>query len=163
MQDKYWKHAPLPREVQGGRTDAPADAQMGEKVEKEHSNTYTSMLNIEIMSNIGTTLLAQGKYEEAEQIYRQTLELMEKVLGKEHPEAHAAMMNMGTVLLKQGKYEEAEQTYRPTLVMMEKVLGKEHPNTLLTMMNMGTTVPLNQGKFEEAERMRQLILELKEI
>ncbi|KAK3356287.1 hypothetical protein B0T25DRAFT_515990 [Lasiosphaeria hispida] len=37
------------------------------------------------MNNVATVLKSQGKHEEAEQMYRQGLQLSEKVLGKEHP------------------------------------------------------------------------------
>jgi primosomal replication protein N len=38
------------------------------------------------MNNLAIVLGHQGKYEEAEQMQRQTLELKEKVLGQEHPD-----------------------------------------------------------------------------
>ncbi|KAI1359478.1 hypothetical protein F5Y08DRAFT_319605 [Xylaria arbuscula] len=38
---------------------------------------------------------------------RQTLELREKVLGREHPDTLASMNNLAFVLGSQGKYEEA--------------------------------------------------------
>ena len=36
------------------------------------------------MNNLASLLKSQGKYEEAEPVYRQTLALREKALGKEH-------------------------------------------------------------------------------
>jgi Flp pilus assembly protein TadD len=47
---------------------------------KEHPSTLTSM------NNLAFLLDSQGKYDEAETIYQQTLLLSEKVLGKEHPD-----------------------------------------------------------------------------
>jgi Tetratricopeptide repeat len=38
------------------------------------------------MNNLALMLEGQGKYEEAEMIYRQILALREKVLGREHPD-----------------------------------------------------------------------------
>ena len=46
----------------------------------EHPDTLTSM------SKIGSALGGQGKYAEAEQMHRQTLELRKKVSGLEHPD-----------------------------------------------------------------------------
>jgi len=37
------------------------------------------------MGNLAIVLETQGKYAEAEQMYRQVLELMERGLGNEHP------------------------------------------------------------------------------
>jgi hypothetical protein len=47
----------------------------------------------------------QGKYEQAEEMYRQVLGLSETVLGKEHPFTLTSMNNLATVLINQGKYE----------------------------------------------------------
>jgi Flp pilus assembly protein TadD len=60
------------------------------------------------MNNLALVLLGQGKYEEAEEMHRQTLELREKVLGREHPDTPGSMNNLALVLESQGKYEEAE-------------------------------------------------------
>jgi Flp pilus assembly protein TadD len=38
------------------------------------------------MNNLAGVLSDQGRYEEAERMHRQALELREKVLGLEHPE-----------------------------------------------------------------------------
>jgi Tetratricopeptide repeat len=46
---------------------------------KEHPSTLTSMNNLTLV------LSNQGKYEEAEEMLRQSLGLSETVLGKEHP------------------------------------------------------------------------------
>ena len=81
-------------------------------------------------------LADQGKYEEAEEMHRQTLTLRETVLGKEHPNTLTSMNNLAGVLSHQGKYEEAEEMHRRTLALSETVLGKEHPDTLASMDNL---------------------------
>ncbi|KAI2621788.1 hypothetical protein GGR54DRAFT_599830 [Hypoxylon sp. NC1633] len=105
-----------------------------------------------------------GKYNEAEQMFRQTLEeleLREPVLGKKHPFILANMNNLAGVLERQGKYEEAEQMHRQTLELMEQVLGKEHPGTLANMSNLAGAL-VRQGKYEEAEQILRQTLELRE-
>jgi tetratricopeptide (TPR) repeat protein len=72
------------------------------------------------MDNLAEVLRHQGKYEEAEQMHRQTLELTEKVPGKEHPDTLASMNNLAEVIRHQGKYEEAEQMHRQTLELTER-------------------------------------------
>ncbi len=69
---------------------------------KEHPETFDSM------NDLARILERQGKDDETEQIYRQTLELREKVLGKEHPDTLDSMSNLASVLKKQEKYDEAE-------------------------------------------------------
>jgi tetratricopeptide (TPR) repeat protein len=67
------------------------------------------------MNNLAVSLSDRGKYEQAEEIHRQTLRLHEKVLGKEHPDTLPSMNNLAEVLREQGKYEQAEEMHRETL------------------------------------------------
>jgi tetratricopeptide (TPR) repeat protein len=60
------------------------------------------------MINLAESLCQQGKYAEAEAMHRQTLQLQETVLGKDHPDTLASMMNLASSLDSQGKYAEAE-------------------------------------------------------
>ena len=57
-------------------------------------------------------LSRQGKYEEAEEIYRQVLALIERVLEKEYLSTLTSINNLVEVLSRQGRYEEAEEIYR---------------------------------------------------
>ncbi|RYP17801.1 hypothetical protein DL767_009943 [Monosporascus sp. MG133] len=100
-------------------------------------------------------------YEEAEQMYRQVLELREAVLGREHPDTLISMNNLALVLQNQGKYDEAEQIHRQELKLSEAVLGREHPDTLTSMNNLALVLR-NQGKYDEAEQMHRQVLELSE-
>jgi tetratricopeptide (TPR) repeat protein len=59
--------------------------------------------------------MLRGKYDAAEPLYRETLQLTEKVLGKEHPDTLTSMNNLARLLYSQGKYDAAEPLYRETL------------------------------------------------
>jgi hypothetical protein len=56
--------------------------------------------------------ISKGKHAEAEGIHRQTLQLKETVLGKNHPDTLASMNNLATWLHQQGKHAEAEAVHR---------------------------------------------------
>ena len=101
----------------------------------------------------------RGKYDavEAEPLYRETLQLREKVLGKEHPDTLTSMNNLAGLLESQGKYNAAELLYRETLQLREKVLGKEHPDTLQSINNLAVCLE-SQGKYDAAEAIRRLKL-----
>ena len=64
------------------------------------------------MNNLAEVLDSQGKYEEAEEMHQQALELREKVLGHEHPATLTSMNNLAGCSSSQGKYEEAEEMHR---------------------------------------------------
>jgi hypothetical protein len=69
-----------------------------------------------MLFNVGEFFHQTEKYLEAEIMYRRTLELREKVLGREHPSTLASMNNLALVLDCQGKYEEASSTSAPPKV-----------------------------------------------
>ncbi|RYP18335.1 hypothetical protein DL767_009855 [Monosporascus sp. MG133] len=102
-----------------------------------------------------------GKYEEAEQMHRQTSELRETVLGRKHPDTLMSMDGLAESLRGQGKYKEAEQMHRQVLELRETVLGREHPDTLTSMNNLALVL-ISQGKCKEAEPMHRQILKLRE-
>jgi Flp pilus assembly protein TadD len=52
-----------------------------------------------------------GKYIDAEQMYRQALELKGEVLGREHPNNLGVINYLAIVLSSQGRYLEAEQIH----------------------------------------------------
>ncbi|KAI1317055.1 kinesin light chain 3 [Xylariaceae sp. FL0255] len=112
---------------------------------REHPSTLASI------NNLANVLSSQGKYEEAEKMYRQILGMMEEVLGREHPSTLTSMSNLALVLYSQGKYEEAEKMHRQALGLKEEVLGREHPDTLTSMNNLALVLG-KQGKHEEANQ-----------
>ena len=57
-----------------------------------HPDTLTSM------NNLTNVLDRQGKYEEAEQMHRKTLALMETLLGLEHPKTCQSRRNLAKCL-----------------------------------------------------------------
>ena len=81
---------------------------------KDHSDTLMSMINL------ASSLHGHGKYAEAEEMHRQTLQLQETVLGKDHPSTLFSMMNLAISLRSQGKYAEAEAMQRQTLQLDRK-------------------------------------------
>jgi tetratricopeptide (TPR) repeat protein len=99
---------------------------------------------------LGRCSQIKGQYAEAEAMSRQTLQLKETLLGKDHPDTLASMNNLAVSLCQQGKYTEAEAMDRQTLQLRETVLGKHHPDTLAGMNNLALSL-FWQGKYAEAE------------
>lgn len=61
----------------------------------------------------------QGKYEAAEKMHRQTLELMEKALCPEHLAMLRGKIILEIILTGQDKYKAAEKMHRRMLELME--------------------------------------------
>ena len=81
------------------------------------------------MNNLAALYYSQGKYEEAEALFRQVLEKRKKLLRKEHPSVANSIYWLAFLYHKQGQYSEAEPLYIEALAIYEKVLGENHPNT----------------------------------
>ncbi len=114
-----------------------------------------------LLYTVGSCSQIKGQYAEAEAMFRQTLQLQETVLGKEHPDTLGSMNNLALSLRNQGKYIEAEAIHRQTLQLQETVLGKDHPDTLRSIYNLA--ILLNQqGKYIEAEVIHRQTLQLQE-
>ncbi|KAI6355624.1 hypothetical protein MCOR31_011141 [Pyricularia oryzae] len=81
--------------------------------------------------NVAKVYILLGKYEEAEKMLRETLALMEKVLGPENPSTFGGIDNLAS-----GKYEETKQMHRKILAFREKVLGPKNPSTFDNINNL---------------------------
>ena len=122
---------------------------------KEHPDTLTSVNNLAVLYQ------AQGRYGEAEPLYKRALEASERVLGKEHPDTLASVNNLALLYQAQGRYGEAEPLYRRALEASERVLGKEHPDTLTSVNNLAVLYQA-QGRYGEAEPLYKRALEASE-
>jgi tetratricopeptide (TPR) repeat protein len=134
-----------------------------------------------LLNNLAVSLKAQGKYDEAEPLYRQSLAIIRKVcaihlvassrdhscqvLGEEHPDVAQSLNNLAELLKAQGKYDEAEPLCRQSLAIIRKVcairlaassrdhscqvLGEEHPYVATFLNNLAGSLKA-QGKYDEA-------------
>ena len=76
---------------------------------------------------------AQGRYEEAEKLYKRGLAINEKVQGVNHPAVAQALHNLGLISWRQGKYRDAEELNKRALAIREQALGANHPNVAHTL------------------------------
>ena len=60
------------------------------------------------MNNLAELYRAQGKYAEAEPLYKRALGIREKALGPDHPDVATGLNNLAELYRVQGKYAEAE-------------------------------------------------------
>jgi tetratricopeptide (TPR) repeat protein len=71
-------------------------------------------------------LAQQGKYEQAEQTYREVLGDRLRVLGPDHPDTLATRHEIARMLARQGQHERAKQEYQEVLATELRVLGPDH-------------------------------------
>ena len=80
--------------------------------------------------------MAMERYEEAEPLYREALEIGRETLGERHPDYAIRLNNLAGLLEATGRYEEAEPLYREALEVFEAALGAEHPSTQIVRKNL---------------------------
>jgi tetratricopeptide (TPR) repeat protein len=82
------------------------------------------------MNNLANVYVAQGKYQRAEALYRETIEAQRRLLGPQHPDTLASTNDLATAYAAQGKFREAEALFGPNLEIQRRVLGPEHSDFL---------------------------------
>ena len=89
------------------------------------------------LNNLAALYRAQGRYAEAEPLYRSALEMYQHLLGLEHPLVATSQCNLGAIYQKQCRYAEAEDLYRQSLAIAQSKLGSNHPHTqgILNLLN----------------------------
>ena len=61
---------------------------------------------------LGLLYYFQGKYDEAEPLFKRALAIAEKALGKDHPAVATSLNGLALLYDSQGKYDEAEPLYQ---------------------------------------------------
>ncbi len=115
----------------------------------------------QLQDAIADLLFAQGRFGEAEKLYRQVIELRSRVLGPEHPDTLASRNRLIYALNEEEKHAEAVAEARQVVTLREKILGFEHPDTLLSRYNLASAL-YHEGKFVQAEQIYRAVLGLDE-
>ena len=92
---------------------------------------------------------AQGRYAEAEPLYKRGLAVLEKTLGSEHPDIATSLSNLALLYQAQARYAEAEPLFKRGLAIAEKTLGPGHSDVAANLGNLAELYRL-QGRYAEA-------------
>ncbi|KAL2812396.1 hypothetical protein BJX63DRAFT_247837 [Aspergillus granulosus] len=111
-----------------------------------------------LIQNIANCLLSDGRYTEAEALYKGQLVLNKERNAPEHPDTLTSMANLASTYRKQGRWNEAETLQVQVMETSKTVLGAEHPDTLTSMNNLASTYQ-NQGRWNEAEKLQVQVME----
>ncbi|MEM1169579.1 MAG: tetratricopeptide repeat protein [Cyanobacteria bacterium P01_H01_bin.35] len=118
-------------------------------------------LNLAIdLNNLALLYKSQGKYNDAELLYRQAIEINKITLPENHPELAQVLNNLGVLLNVQGRYEEAESLLAEALRMRKHLFGELHLNTAETLNNFGALY-YEQGRYNKAKTFDLQVLEIR--
>ena len=70
----------------------------------------------------------QGRYGEAEGLYREAMKIDVDTIGTAHPNYAARLSNLGVNMAYQKKYTEARDLLEQALVIQKVVLPADHPD-----------------------------------
>ncbi|MBU1318030.1 MAG: CHAT domain-containing protein [candidate division Zixibacteria bacterium] len=111
------------------------------------------------MMFVGMICDLQGKYEQAESFYLQSLAVATDVHGPYHQNVADILTQLGVLCEHQGKYAEAESYYRRSLEILKNTLGLENPKAASTLVDLGN-IYVCQDRYSEAEYLFSESLEI---
>jgi len=113
------------------------------------------------LNTLGRLYRYQGRYAEAEPLYKRSLAIGEEVLGSDHPGIAAPLNNLAALYETQGRYAEAEPLYKRSLFIWEKASGVNHPRFGMALNNLARLYRI-QGRYAEAEPLAKRSLAIRE-
>ncbi len=116
-----------------------AIAEYGEN-SKEHGTS---------INNLAEIYSAQGKYEKAEPLLVQALEIAIKLFGEKNPSVAASYNNIAGLYYAQGQYEKAKPFNKKALAIHNEVVGENHVLTSTSLNNLAE-IYREQEKYNKA-------------
>ncbi|MBD2255270.1 tetratricopeptide repeat protein [Nostoc parmelioides] len=113
------------------------------------------------LHNLAGLYDSQRKYDQAESLYLQALELRQRLLGDNHPDVAESLNNLAGLYSFQGKYDQAEPLYLQALELRQRLLGDNHPDVAESLNNLAGLYS-SQGKYDQAEPLYLQALELRQ-
>lgn len=111
---------------------------------------YESSSLADLSDQAGSYLFSQGQYGEAEALYKRSLEVTRRVLGKDHPDEPQRLSNLATLYCDQGRYDEAEPLYEKALLLIQTTESNDLVSVAASLNNLAQ-VYKKQGRYSEAE------------
>ena len=119
------------------------------------------LLHAWMLNNVGVTLDAEGKSEDAAVEFMKALRIKERVLGKDHPDVGYTLANLADTLAGLGRPREALEHSNRGVEIIRQVFGWQHPKMAEQLGN--RALILNQlGRYEEARRDAQGVITIEE-
>jgi serine/threonine protein kinase/tetratricopeptide (TPR) repeat protein len=147
----------------------------GDYVESERLNRQ-AMLLLDQLGEAGGVEAAQvkgslarilrwlGEGEDAEAMFRETLEIQRRLEGDHRAEIAATLNNLGILLGQRGDWEGAEPLIREAVEIIRSVRGDEHPEVAAGLSTLGTVLEETgdvagaEASYRESLAMRRRLL-----
>jgi CHAT domain-containing protein/Tfp pilus assembly protein PilF len=103
----------------------------------------------------------QGRYAEAEPLYKRALAIHEKALGPDHPDVANSLGNLALLYQEEDRYADAEPLFKRALAIQEEALGPDHPGVAGALNNLAGLYE-DEGRYADAEPLYKRALEIKQ-
>ncbi|MDB9372601.1 tetratricopeptide repeat protein [Nodularia sphaerocarpa] len=113
------------------------------------------------LNNLAYLYKSQGRYDEAEPLLIQALELRQRLLRDNHPDVATGLNNLALFYESQGRYDLAEPLYLQALELFKRHMGDNHPS-IATSLNNLAVLYYSQGNYDQAELLHFQALELRQ-
>ncbi|KAK3332561.1 hypothetical protein B0T19DRAFT_415984 [Cercophora scortea] len=115
----------------------------------------------DILDLVALYLQYLGQYAEAEKLHRETVALLQEVLGDKHRSTLDATCKLTGALRMQRKYAEAEELGQQALATARKVFGDDDTATTMVCMTDLATIYGDSGQSEKALALQMTEVEMK--
>lgn len=108
------------------------------------------------LDGLGDLFAKQGRHQDSEPLYRESLNKKIQALGQNHPVVGRAYNNLAFSLYKHGKLEEAEFSLRQALMVFQDTLGLGVPEAQWSARHL-VSLLREQGRTPEAVEMSKVM------
>jgi tetratricopeptide (TPR) repeat protein len=117
------------------------------------SNSWRASVSQSSLASIYVAQADRNNYANAENLFKQALENLEKpsVLGPDHPEVATTLDGLARLYLAQDRLSEAEPLLKRSLAIREKVLGTGHPDVAASLSDYGL-LSFTLRNYDDAEQ-----------
>lgn len=123
----------------------------------EHEEVINSTLML------ASSFVLEGRWEAAEQLQLQAIQICKTKLGEDHPTTLTSMANLAVTFSDQGRWKEAEDLEAHVLEIRKAKLGEGHPQTLISMSNLAHTWKSSGRDAEAIDLLRSCLAKQKQI
>ena len=85
-----------------------------------------------MLNNLAAVYDHQGRYAEAEPLYKRSLAMREKAIGPDNVSVAQLLNNLAVLYHNQARYTKTEPLYKRSVAIYEKALGPDHPRRRLS-------------------------------
>lgn len=140
---------------------AYADAERSYRRAVEIATRIRDPDTVSLSGNLAISVRRQGRYLEAEALFRHAIAAGEPVLGPDHPDVVKSLNGLADTLRLRGQYPEAEALFRRVLAVRERTLGANNADTGQALGGLANTLSA-EGHHAEADGLQRRAIAIQE-